>query len=595
MFQRLDTFKVRERFERRGRLLLFLIGCGFLLLVGRMIWIQLIEGKRYYRLSESSRLRLIPLSPPRGFILDRNGERLAGDEASFSLSVVPSNIEDVDQLLDSLGKFLRIDKEAAKRKIQQAPNPFMPVPLKKNVDMATITFLLEREEEFPGTIITVHPVRSYPHRTVASHVIGYVGEVSRKELSSMGSFSDVEAGDLIGKTGIEKVYNEYLQGKKGGRQVEVDAYGRPLRTISEKTPLLGSNVYLTIDLRMQEIAEEELGKRRGVVLIGDPHTGEILAMVSHPNFDPNLFARGIPEKKWLLLKEDPQNPLQNRAVRGEYAPASTFKIIVAAAALENKVIDEDDTFLCMGRYPVGNRIFRCWKEEGHGHLNIEEAIVHSCDVFFYQLGLKIGVDKIIQFARYFGLGEPTGIDLPSEKDGLLPTPSWKKAAKGEAWYPGDTANLSIGQGYILVTPLQMLNVINAIANGGELFRPHLVKRIVDSKGRTVKEFSPKRLKRVPLSHSTLKLLRKSLRGVVREGTGWRARNKVVEISGKTGTVELPGEERPHNWFIGYAPSDDPSLSIVVLVEHREEDISIAAEIAGKILSQVFSEKVKVKS
>jgi len=590
--RRLDISEPEQRFEKRVRLLWLLIVCGFLLLIGRISWLQLIEGERYRRLSENSRLRLIPLSPPRGLILDRNGERLAGDEASFSLSVIPSNIDDVDRLLDSLGRFLKIDKEIAKRKIREASNPFKPVSLKKNVDMSTIAFLMEREEEFPGTLITVHPVRSYPHGMVASHIIGYVGEVGKEELSSIHSFSDMEQGDLTGKMGIEKLYNNYLRGEKGGKQVEVDAYGRSFRTLSEKAPLLGNNVYLTIDLKLQEIAERELGERKGVVLVGDPHTGEILSMVSHPNFDPNLFAWGIPKEKWALLKEDPENPLENRAVKGEYAPASTFKIIVAAAALENKLIDKDDTFLCMGEFPIGNRVFRCWKEEGHGELNLEKAIVHSCDIFFYQLGLRVGVDKIIQFARYFGLGEPTCIDLAWEKNGFLPTSLWKKKNKREVWYAGDTANLSIGQGYILVTPIQMLNIVNVIANGGELFKPHLVKTIADSKGRTIREFSPGKVKKVPLSHSTLELLRKSLRGVVNEGTGWRARNRVVEISGKTGTAELSGEEKPHNWFIGYAPSDNPSLSIVVLVEHREEDISIAAEIAGKVLSQWFDKVVK---
>ncbi|MEA3485658.1 MAG: penicillin-binding transpeptidase domain-containing protein, partial [Candidatus Aerophobetes bacterium] len=319
------------------------------------------------------------------------------------------------------------------------------------------------------------------------------------------------------------------------------------------------------------------------------------AVVSHSNFDPNLFARGISEEDWIRLKQDPEKPLQNRAVSGEYAPASTFKIIVTAAALETHKIDEGETLLCKGELPIGNRVFRCWKEEGHGRLNLEEAVIHSCDVFFYQLGLRVGVEKIIEFARLFGLGRSTGIDLISEGRGLLPSSSWKLKKEGEPWYGGDTANLSIGQGYILVTPLQMLNVISAIANGGKLFRPYLVKKIVSSRSKVIKEFSPYRRGKVPLSSSTLSLLRRSLRGVVKKGTGWRAKSKVVKISGKTGTVEFPGEERPHNWFIGYAPSDNPSVSIVVLVEHREEDISIAAEIAGKILSQWFSEQSQVIS
>jgi len=577
-----------EKFGKRINVLWLGIACGFLLLLVRIGWLQLGEGERYRYLSENFRLQLLPLSAPRGLILDRNGRRLAENEACFSVAVVPCNVDNIDQLLNSLEGILNIDKQLAKSKIQEAGNPFRPVTLKRGVDMSVATFLLEREEEFPGAVVLINPVRSYPYGEIASHLLGHIGEVNQEELSI--SFAPgVEPGDLVGKMGIERVYNEYLQGEKGGRQIEVDAHGRPLRTISEKRAFPGNNIYLTIDVELQEIAERELGERRGVVIIADPHTGEILALVNHPNFDPNLFARGILEEDWIKLKQDPEKPLQNRAVRGEYAPASTFKIILAAAALETHKIDEEETFLCKGELLVGNRVFRCWKEEGHGELNLEEAIIHSCDVFFYQLGLRVGVEKMIEFARLFGLGKPTGIDLISEGRGFLPSSSWKLKREGESWYGGDTANLSIGQGYILVTPLQMLNVINAIANGGELLKPYLVKKIVSSRGRVIKEFSSHRMGKLSLSSSTLSLLRRSLRGVVREGTGWRAKNKVVEVSGKTGTVEFADEKRPHNWFIGYAPSDNPSLSIVVLVEHREEDISIAAEIAGKILSQYFSE------
>jgi penicillin-binding protein 2 len=577
-----------ERFRRRINILWLGIICSFLFLLVKVGWLQLGEGERYRYLSENFRLQLLPLPAPRGLILDRNGRRLAENEACFSVAVVPCNVDDIDQPLDSLEGILNIDRQLAKRKIQEALNPFRPVALKRGVDMSTITFLLEREEEFPGMIVLVNPVRSYPYHEIASHLLGHIGEVSQEELS-INFAPGVEAGDLVGKMGIERVCNKYLQGEKGGRQIEADAYGRPLRTISEKDASPGDNVYLTIDMKLQEIAESQLGKRKGVVIIGNPHTGEILALVSHPNFDPNLFARGISEEDWIRLKQDPEKPLQNRAVSGEYGPASTFKIIVTAAALETHKIDEGETLLCKGELSIGNRVFRCWKEEGHGKLNLEEAIIHSCDVFFYQLGLRVGVEKIIEFARLFGLGKPTGIDLVSEGRGFLPSSSWKLKNEGEPWYGGDTANLSIGQGYILVTPLQMLNVISAIANGGKLFRPYLVKKIVNSRRGIIKEFSPHRVGKVPLSSSTLSLLRRSLREVVKEGTGWRAENKVVKISGKTGTVELSGEEKPHNWFIGYAPSDNPSLSIVVLVEHREEDISIAAEIAGKILSQYFSE------
>ena len=577
----------QDQFERRIKIFWIIIICGLFVLLGRIAWLQLIEGERYFRISKNSRLRLVPLPCSRGLILDRNGEKLAGNEAFFSVGVVPSNVTDIDELIKCLDEFLDIDKEIAKKRIQEANNIFRPVWAKRNIDLSAVTYLLEKEEDFPGTVILTQPVRSYYYDEMCAHVLGHVGEVNQEELTANSTFG-VELGDLVGKMGVEKAYNSYLQGEKGGRQVEVDAHGRTLRVISEKDPLPGDSVYLTIDLEMQKIAAEKLGQRKGVVLIGDYETGEILTLVSHPSFNPNLFSWGVSEDEWSKLVQDPGDPLENRALRGEYPPASTFKVIVAAAALEDNIIGKEDTFFCGGELLVGNRIFKCWKEEGHGRLNLEEAIIDSCDVFFYQLGLKIGMDKIIRYSRLFELGEITGIDPVSEKDGLLPTREWKLKAKGEAWYPGDTVNLSIGQGFLLVTPVQMFRVIAAVANGGSLIDPYLVKEVVDSQGKVVESFSPGRGKKIPISSSVFDFLGKSLRGVVREGTGWRAENKIVKIAGKTGTAESSDEERPHNWFIGYTLSDEARLAIVVLVEHREEEISIAAQIAGEILSQIFN-------
>ncbi|MFQ5836143.1 MAG: penicillin-binding protein 2, partial [bacterium] len=465
----------RERFETRIKILGVVIVCGFLILLARMAWLQLIEGERYLRISKNSRLQLLPLPSTRGLILDRNGKKLTQNEASFSVGVIPSNVSNPDHLLDDLARILKLNKKAILESLGRASNPFKPVVLKKNVGMSTVTFLLEREEEFPGVVIIAQPVRTYPYGRLASHLLGHLGEVSQAELSSSSGYG-IELGDPVGKMGVEKVYNRYLQGEKGGRQVEVDAYGRALRTISEKDPLPGHNVYLTIDLRMQEIAEKELGERKGVVLIGDPHSGEILALVSHPSFDPNLFSRGISESEWNRLKREPLHPLENRAIRGEYPPASTIKVITAAGALEDGIISQEDTFFCGGSFTIGNRVFKGWKKGGHGTINLEEAVIQSCDIYFYQLGLRLGVKRIIRYAGLFGLGKPTGIDLGSEKQGLLPTPDWKKRYKGEAWYGGDTVNLSIGQGYILVTPVQMLKAISVIANGGYLIRPYLIKK-----------------------------------------------------------------------------------------------------------------------
>jgi len=583
-----DTSLGEKTFQRRVNLVGVVMGVILALLLIRIAYLQLVEGERYFLLSKNSRLRLLPLSPTRGIILDRNGEKLVGNEARFSLAVVPSNVGEVDQLLEDLSRIIQLDNEEAKRRLLLASNPFRPVNLKKNLDMSLVTLLLERQEDFPGVVIVTDPIRTYPYAETGSHILGYTGEVSQKELS-FASTLGIEPGDLVGKMGIEKTYNAYLQGEKGGQQIEVDAHGRPLKTLSEVDPLPGHSVYLTVDLELQRIAEEELGARKGAVVVGNPHSGEILALVSRPDFNPNLFSHGLSPQTWEKLKNDPQDPLENRAVKGKYPPASTFKILVAIAALEDRAIGIEDKLFCSGEYKVGNRIFKCWKESGHGWIDLENAIVQSCDVYFYQLGLRVGPSRISYFSRLFGLGEPTGIDLLSEAEGLVPNPIWKSENRNESWYDGDTANLSIGQGYILATPIQMFRVISAVANGGYLIRPHLVKRIVDIHGKVVQGNPEPQRKKIRVSSSTLKFIQGSLAGVVRKGTGWRARNEVVTVSGKTGTAETSDEERPHNWFVSYAPSEEPHIAMVVVIENREEDISIAAEISGRVLSRIFEQ------
>lgn len=579
--------KTNLKYERRIKVLLGIILFIFLVILIRVGWLQIIEGEKFLRLSQTARLRLIPLANPRGLIVDRNERVIADNTASFSIGVIPESLENPEKTLLKLKSiFPDIDLRKAEVKIKKVKNPFRPVVLKEGINISKVTYIEERGEEFPSVVILSQPVRSYPYGKLLSHIVGYLGEVNKNELKNL-SFLGVEAGDLVGKMGIEEVYNSYLQGEKGGRQVEVDVYGRVLKTIFQKDPLPGDTVYLTIDVNIQKIAREEMGDRKGVVIIANPYTGEILSMLSLPSFDPNLFARGISDEKWLELSRNPENPLENRAVRGEYPPASTFKIVLVTAALETGKATPSTKFYCPGYYKIGKRIFKCWRKEGHGWLNLKDALIHSCDVYFYQLGLKLGVKNIIHYARLFGLGKPTGIDLGSEKRGFLPTPEWKEKLYKEVWYPGDTANLSIGQGYILVTPIQMLGLISAVANGGYLIRPHLVKKIVDKNGNTIFNFTPEKVKKIPISKSTLEFLHEALAGVVKRGTGWRAANKVVKIAGKTGTAQLAGDKNPHNWFIGYAPADNPKLSIVVLVENKEEEISIAPQIAGRILSRIF--------
>lgn len=592
MFNR-DLEKTNPHFERRLKIIIGILLFIFSIILVRAAWLQIVQGKRFRNLSQTSRLRLIPQSNPRGLIVDAKGIIIADNVASFSVGIIPENVNQPEQILNKLKAVLpELNVELCKERIKKTTNPFRPVIIQEKIDMSKVTYLMEREQEFPGVVIITEPIRNYPQEALLGNVVGYVGEISEQELTNP-ALSRIESGDLVGKTGLEKAYNQYLQGEKGGMQVEVDAYGRDLKVISERAPLPGDTILLTIDLDIQKIAREEMGGRNGVVLIANPHTGKILTMVSLPSFDPNVFARRISREEWLEISQHPASPLDNKSTRGEYAPGSTFKIVTLVAGLEGKIITPNTTFVCSGSYKVGNRIFKCWKEEGHGKINLKEAFIDSCNSYFYQLGLQVGVEEIAKYARAFGLGEPTRVDLASEKSGLVPTTEWKRQNYNEPWYPGDTANLSIGQGYILATPLQMLNLINAVANGGYLVRPYLVEKIFNLKNDTIFQSSPEKLIKIPVSGSTLALLRESALGVVEKGTGWRAKNSIVKIAGKTGTANVPGQN-PHNWFIGYAPANNPALSIVVLVEHREEDISIAPEIAGKIFSRIFQKEISGK-
>ena len=560
----------------------------FAVILVRVGWLQLVEGTRYLQLSQSSRLRLLPEPNPRGLILDRKGRVLANNIASFSIGIIPENQPQQDTTLSALATYFPdLDVTLAKQKIGQAANPFRPVVIKEGVDLPTVIYLLEHQKRFPSVEILTQPIRNYPNEGVLGNTLGYVGQVNPVELSSL-SVLGVEAGDLVGRTGIEQQYNTFLQGEKGGRQVEVDAYGRSLHVISQREPLPGSTLHLGIDLNAQRIAREEMGDRKGVVLMMEPYTGKLLCVLSLPSFDPNVFANGLSPKQWEMLRGHPGNPLENRAIRGEYPPGSTFKLAVAAAGLEEGYITSDDTFFCGGTYQVGNRAFKCWKETGHGQVNLEQALVHSCDVYFYQLGLKVGPKQIAYYAQILGLGTTTGVDLPSEKSGFVPTAEWKRRTYQESWYPGDTANFSIGQGFLLTTPIQMLRLVNTFATEGYLVEPQALQSITEQDGVLRTAYPTHRWDRVPISSKTFSYINKYLAGVVENGTGWRAKSSTVKIAGKTGTAEVGQDQNPHSWFIAWAPADHPLISIVVLVENREEDISIAPQIAGKILTRILS-------
>ena len=569
--------ELRRRAGMAALVVLFLFaGIG-----ARLFTLQVGDGQSWQSRSERNRVRLERMAATRGRILDHRGDALADNRAAFDILLVP---EDVDALPATLARIEALtghdlpDPEEVEAAARRRP-PFEGIVIEHDVPWETVVALETHDHELDGVRLEVGPVRTYPRGPLASHLVGYVGEVSEKDLRSDEGY---RLGDRIGKTGAEKVWEKRLRGASGAQQVEVDARGRRLRTLSQVPGTRGESLYLTIDRRLQAFAEQLLADREGAIVAMRPRTGEVLALASAPGFDPNAFIGGIQADDWRALVEDQLRPLNNRALQGQYAPGSTFKIVTAAAALEEEIVTPETRIFCGGSHQFGNRSYRCWRRGGHGNVNLHDALVQSCDVYFYQVGQKLGVDKIAEYARRFGLGVPTGVEIENEKGGLIPTKTWKKQRYGENWYAGETLSVAIGQGYLLATPLQVANMTAAIANGGFVMRPQLVDRVLDGSGAVLHEFQPEVSRRLGLRPRTLREIRDALHGVVDadHGTGKRAALDSIEVAGKTGTVQVfrMGKEqvktdklarhlRDHAWFIAFAPVENPEIVIAVLVEH----------------------------
>jgi penicillin-binding protein 2 len=582
-----------EDTRRRLRVLLVGLALGFIVLLLRAWYLQVIEGERFVTLSESNRIRSIPQRDIRGQILDRHGKVLVDNRISFTLSVLPEETPKLDLLIPRLKDQLPIRWEEVEPKLKQ-PYAYRTIQLLKDLTREQVAYVAEHRWDLPGIFLDVEHVRHYKHRELGAHSLGYIGEINEEQLKG-ARVHGYRMGDYIGQAGVEKSYELPLRGVKGAREVEVDALGRELQLVQEREPSPGMNLVLTLDLGLQQLVEEEMTGQAGSVVVMDPRNGEILAMVSKPSYDPNMFVNGISLINWMRLLKDPRKPLQNRALQAQYPPGSTYKIIMAVAGLEEGIINPKTTVNCGGLFPFGNRVFKDWKRGGHGPVNVHSALVQSCDIFFYTLGHRLGIDTIARYAKGFGLGMPTGYDPVHEKSGLVPSTAWKRQARGEPWYPGETISASIGQGYNLVTPLQLLNVMSAVANGGVRYKPRIVKRLETLEGKVVQEFEPQRLGEIPARPETLRLVQQALWGVVNEprGTGWRARHEQVSIGGKTGTVQvisnspkgdkLPERFRDHGWFVAFAPVENPQLAIVVLGEHGGRGGSTYAPIARKIV------------
>lgn len=580
-------------------IILVVVICMTVLFV-RLFFLQVIKGEEYRRLSENNSIRLQRIEPFRGIILDRNGSMLVDNRPSYDLSIIPRDAKPVEETLTRLSRYLDVPVAELRQEIESRRGAFSykPVPLVQDIGRNNLALIEVHRYDLPGIDVNVKPLRHYLNNQSASHLLGYLGEISPHELAS-GRHADLRSGDLIGKNGIERVLEAYLRGKSGGRQVEVNATGQVVRVLETVPATPGSNIFLTIDSELQKKTEELLEGVTGAAVAIEPATGQILALVSSPNFDQNVFVSGLSHEQWLDFVSDPTKPLTNRAIQGEYPPASTYKILTALAGLEEGVITEKTVFCCPGSYRFRGRDYRCWKKGGHGCVDVVQAIAQSCDVFFYQVGLAVGVDRLAWYAKAAGLGNTTGIDLSHESNGLIPTAAWKKRRIGVEWQEGETLSIAIGQGFNLVTPLQMAVMTASIANGGTRYQPQLLMKIESADGRTVKTPAPVVTGRLPVSEKTLSLVKRGLREVVsgERGTAKGARLFDMPISGKTGTAQVVGRkddetEKPppppdhlkdHAWFVAFAPSDDPKIAIAVVVEHGEHGSGAGAPIAREMI------------
>jgi penicillin-binding protein 2 len=579
--------------QRRVGVLQTVVLACFAVLVGYFWHLQVVKGKYYQELAENNRLRAVTLPAPRGAIFDRHGRVLVENRSSFNIVLTPEHVEDLPGTVARLAALLEMPPELIRQRLQTRGPRFKSVVVKADASEEDVARVDARRFEQPGVGVDVVPLRSYPLARGAAHGLGRVGEVTDRQLAST-AFAGIEPGTVVGQAGIEQQYNRLLMGQDGVRRVIVNSRGVEVDEAEQVAPRDGPSATLTIDAELQAAVEEALEGRAGSVAALDPETGEVLALVSSPSYDPNLFASGIEPGTWSGLINDPQTPLVNRVVQQHYPPGSTFKIIMALAGLQEGVISPNTSFSCNGGINLYGTYRRCHKAGGHGTLDLRGAIAQSCNVYFYQVGVRLEIERIAAYARRLGLGAATGIDLPNEVTGLIPSPEWKQRTQGGPWYPGETVSVAIGQGPTMVTTLQMARLAAVVANGGRLVKPHLLKSI---KGQSEAGQVAER-QDLGLKPSVLATVREAMTMVVEGGTGWRARLTGIKVAGKTGSSQVVTHARlerdknapelqPHGWFVGFAPADNPRIALAVLVEHGRSGGESAAPVAGRILARYF--------
>ncbi|MFW6237731.1 MAG: penicillin-binding protein 2 [Halanaerobiales bacterium] len=608
--------------ENRLKVFKIIMVVIFILLLLRAGQLQLVEGKYYYQLSEGNRISLRPINAPRGKMFDRNGEISVTNTLSYNIYLLPNEIppeltrEDiVNRLASYTGYEREVLRENYERSLKSGGRSSSGLLLKRNISRENMVILEENSDDLPGILVEESSIRDYVFREIGAHNFGYTGEISLSELESVTDRGyNYNGRDMIGKSGLEREYELHLRGIAGVEQIEVNSAGEKVKTLGVKSPVPGNNLHLNLDMELQTVShrllqenlqdlkekareDDELSQPTGgVVIVMEPGSGRILSLVSLPSFDSNHFAGGISEKKYVELSDDPENPLWNRPVRAVLPPGSVFKLITGVAAIEELGINEDTMFEDEnGEFKISgwDRPFRNWLDEGEGELSFSRAIARSNNIVFYELGYRLyrdfGGEVLTSYADKFGLGKKTGVDLPGERPGLAPTPEWKREHKGEGWYPGDSVNLSIGQGDLLTTPMQLIQIINVIANEGKIYRPFLVDEIVDSRGNVVKEFSPEVSGRTGISDRTFSIMEEGMLEATRSSYG-TARSAFqdfpVKVAGKTGTAQTSSVGTNHGWFAGYAPADEPEVSILVFLENGNSS-SYALPVASGILQEYF--------